>query len=136
MSFIVPKDAEVDTEDNMVTNLLGASYMGLISTYFAVDSDTALSDCTTNEASFTGYSRAAMTGWTTPTIDGDDAAATTATGSFTPTAGGGSGNIYGYFLTNSGGTKFYGAETFSTPISAPMSVTLAMELTYTVLSRY
>ena len=136
MSFIVPKSAEIDTEDNLITNLLGASYMGLISTYFAVDADTVLTDCTGNEASFTGYSRSAMTSWSTPAIDGDSAAATTSTGTFTPTAAGGTGNIYGYFLTNSAGTKFYGAETFSTPISAPQAVTLAMELTYTVLSRY
>lgn len=136
MSFIVPKSAEIDTEANMIANLLSGSYMGLIDTYFAVNADTTLANCTANEASFTGYARDHLDTWSTPAIDGDNAAATTSTGNFTPTAGGGSGNIYGYFLTDSAGTKFYGVETFTVPLSAPQSVTLAMELTYTVLSRY
>jgi len=136
MSFIVPKAAELDTEANMITNLLSGSYMGLISTYFAVDANTTLANCTANEAGFTGYARAALPSWSTPAIDADGAAATVATGNFTASGGGGSGNIYGYFLTNSSGSKFYGCETFLTPISAPMGVTLALELTYTVLSRY
>lgn len=136
MSFIVPKAAEIDTEQEMVDFILSTSKMGLIGTYFAVDPNTTLANCTANEAGFTGYARSDLSTWTDPVIDGDNAAATVATGSFTPTAGGGSGNIYGYFLVDSGGTQFYGCETFTVPLSVPQSVTLAMELTYTALSRY
>lgn len=136
MSFQVPKPAEIDTLSDMISGFLADTKMGLIGTYFAVDASTTLTDCTTNEAGFTGYARSDMDGWPTPVIDGDNAAASPGTAAFTGTASGGTGNIYGYFLTDPGGTEFYGAETFTTPISSPQNVTLSMELTYTVLSRY
>lgn len=137
MSFKLPYAAELDTVSQMLNYFINNSYMGLLASSITVGTGTTLTNCTAVEATFSGYSRAVMTGWTTPAIDGSGAAATAATGVFTGTGSGGTGNIYGYFLTDSGGSFFYGVEVFSSgPVSAPMGVQLAIQLTYTGLSRY
>jgi hypothetical protein len=137
VAFQIPYAAELDTESQMLNSYLGPTYMGLLATAIGVSTGTTLTDCTAVEATFAGYGRWAMSGWTTPAIGGDGSAFTTAVGYFLGTGGGGTGNIYGYFLTDSGGTFFYGVEVFSSgAVSAPQNVQLAISLTYTALSRY
>jgi hypothetical protein len=136
MSFKVPYAAELDTESQMLNYFLGNSYMGLLGSSLTVGTGTTLLNCTAVECTFTGYARYNLTAWSSPAIDGSGAAATTVTAYFTPTGGGGSGNIYGYFLTDSGSTYFYGVEVFTTPVSAPTGIQVAIQLTYTVISRY
>jgi hypothetical protein len=136
MSFKVPYAAELDSESQMLNYFLGNSYMGLLGSSITVGTGTTLTNCTSAECTFTGYSRYNLTGWSTPSIDGSGAAATTAIGYFTPTGGGGSGNVYGYFLTDSGGTFFYGVEVLASPISSPVGIQIVIQLTYTLISRY
>jgi hypothetical protein len=137
MSFIVPQAAETDTLTNMIANMLSGSKMHLYASNITITSTTTLATLAAAECTFTGYSAYSLSSWGSITIDGSGAAVSTSTGSFTPTAGGGSGNIYGYYLTDSGNTKFYGAELLTGgPITVPQSVTLQIALTYSVLSRY
>lgn len=136
MSFKLPYAAELDTESQMLNYFLANSYMGLLAASITVSTGTTLTNCTAAECTFAGYARYHMTAWTTPAIDGSGAAASACTGFFTPSGGGGSGNVYGYFLTDSGGTFFYGVEVFSAPVSTPTGIQIAIALTYTVLSRY
>jgi hypothetical protein len=137
VSFKLPYAAETSTIAACIGSWLGSSYMRLLASSLTVGTGTTLADCTGVEATFAGYSPYGLTGWTTPAIDGDGAAATLATGLFTGTGGGGTGNIYGYFLTDALGSYFFGVEVFSSgPINAPTGVQLAVNLTYTGLSRY
>jgi hypothetical protein len=139
MSMIVPQAAELNTLTDMIADILSAEvYMRLLSSNVTINSTTTLAALLAGEASFTGYAKVQLTTWGSPVIDGSGAASSTCTqGQFTPTAGGGSGNLYGYFLTDSAGTKMWGVEAFSgAPITVPQSVTLEVDLTYTVLSRY
>lgn len=139
MSMIVPTAAELDSLNAWLTNFFETNvYMRLFASNITIGSSTTLASLLAAEASFTGYVKVALTTWSAPTLDGSNAAASTCTqGQFTPTSGGGSGNIYGYFLTDSAGAKFFGAETFAgAPLSVPQNVALEVDLTYTFLSRY
>lgn len=137
MSFKLPYAAELDSISQCLNSWLGPSYMHLLSATLSIGTGTTLANCVAIESTFTGYAPYAMTGWTTPAIDGSGAAATAATGVFAGTGGGGTGAVYGYFLTDSSGTFFYGVEVFASgPITAPTGVQLAIQLIYTGLSRY
>ncbi len=137
MSFKLPYAAELNTVYLMVADFLNVSYMHLLASSITVGTGTTLADCTAVEATFAGYTAYLLSTWSTPAIDGSGAAATFSTGVFTPTGGGGSGNVYGYYLTDSSTTNFFGVEVFTSgPITAPQFVQLAIQLTYTGLSRY
>lgn len=136
MSMTLPYAAQLDTESQMLNYFLANSYMALLGSSISPGTGTTLTNCTAAEATFTGYARFHMVSWTTPATDGSGRAATLCTATFTPTAGGGSGNVYGYFLTDSGGTYFYGVEVFATPIVAPQNVQIAVALTYLVVTLF
>jgi hypothetical protein len=138
MAGTLPTAAESDTLTDMVSSLLDTWYARLFSGNITPSSSTTLSTMNSNEASFTGYAAVALTTWSSVTIDGTTAAITTTTqAQFTGTGVGGTGNIYGYFLTNSGATKFFGVERFaSAPLSQPQNVTLEVDITYSLITRF
>jgi hypothetical protein len=138
VSGIIPKAAETDTLTDLIANELNTWYMRLFSGNITPDANTTLATMLANEASFTGYAPVHLTTWSAASIDGTNAAISTTTqGLFTGTAGGGTGNIYGYFLTNSGGTRFYGTERFTGgPLSEPQNVTLEVDCTYSYITRF
>jgi hypothetical protein len=137
VSFQLPYASRLDSLSQCLNYWLGPSYMGLLSSAISITTATTLANVTAAEATFTGYARYPMSGWTTPVINGAGAGSTTATGLFVGSASGGTGNIYGYFLTSSSGGFFYGVEVFAGgPVSAPMGVQLAIALTYTDQSQY
>lgn len=138
MAGILPTAAESDLLTDMVASELPSWFMRLISGNITPSSSTTLATLLANEASFTGYAPTALTSWTAPSIDGTSAAITTSTqGLFTGTGVSGTGNIYGYFLTNSGGTKLFGCERFaSAPLSEPQNVTLEIDCTFSLITRF
>jgi hypothetical protein len=138
MAGKIPTAAELDLLTNLKTNALAGCKMGLFASNLTISSTTTLADCTGAEATFTGYSRATLSTWSAPSIDGTGAAVSTNTqGTFTPTGSGGSGNIYGYFLTDSTGTKFYGAESFTGgPLSEAQNVSLEVDVTFSLINRF
>lgn len=67
------------------------------------------------EATFSGYAAGIITagGWTAPVNDGTGRAiSNNALFTFSNTTGAIGNNIYGYFVTDAGGTKLYWAERF------------------------
>jgi hypothetical protein len=138
MAGTVPEAAELDTLADVVNNTLVNAVMRLIGSNFTPGPTTTLASLLAIEAAFTGYATAPLTTWTTPAIDGTTAAISTSTqGQFTGTSSGGTGNLYGYFLTNSAGTKFYGVEKFaSAPISEAQNITLEIDCTYSLITRF
>lgn len=67
------------------------------------------------EANFSGYAAAIVTagGWSTPVNDGTGRAiSNNALFTFSNTTGAVGNDIYGYFVTDAGGTKLYWAERF------------------------
>ena len=137
MAAIVPQAAENDTLTQMVNNFLNTAKMHLIGTSMSVGSGTTLANLNANEATFTGYAAAALTSWTTPAIDGSGASISTTTqGLFTGTGAGGTGNVYGYYITDSGNTKFYLCEIFGSAISAGQNIGLEIDYTHSYLTRF
>jgi hypothetical protein len=133
LSFLLPNAAKLDTESALIN---GAGFttakMRLLASNITIGASTTLSALLAGEASFTGYSAVTLSSWGTPALDGSNRAASLNTqGQFVPTSGGGSGNLYGYFLTDSGGTHLYGGENFAgAPITVAQSVTLEIDFTY------
>lgn len=139
MSLVVPQAAELQwVSDEISLGPLVNLYCRLFATNVTINSSTTLASLLAAEASFAGYAKVALTTWSTPSIDGSGAAATTCTqAQFIPTGSAGSGSIYGYFLTDSAGSKFYGAEALAgAPITVPQSATYEIDITWTGLSRY
>lgn len=134
MPFIVPLDAELDTLANIIGALLTGSTMHLFDNNVTIGTATLVASL--NEASFAGYSSVSLVGWSSPLIDGTNHAYTIpTTPTFTPTAPGGSGNLYGYWIDK--GSDFIGAQNFPTPpIVVAQSIVLSIPFTYTVISEF
>jgi hypothetical protein len=122
--------------NDLISGYLSTSYMRLFVSNIVIGPSTTLAALLAAEATFAGYSKVPLTTWSTPTINSLGAAQTECTqASFTGTASGGTGSVYGYFLTNSGGTLWYGGETFSGgPLIYPQNVAMYVDSIYTALS--
>lgn len=68
---------------------------------------------TYTEATFTGYAAVTLTGASWTVTNADPASASYAKQTFTSSAGSQNENVYGYYVTNSGGTILMWAERFS-----------------------
>lgn len=112
-----------------LTALLAGPYVGaklvLYSNNVTITETTVLGDFT--PCTFPGYSDQTLSGWSTPTDDGSHhAASTPSPASFTP-SGSASGNIYGAFIADSGGTHLLDAGQFdSAPLNVPDGTTLVV----------
>jgi hypothetical protein len=139
MSFIVPQTAESDSLFYSLGHYINTQFtMHLFSTNVAVNAAAVLASFTAAECTFAGYATVLMTSWSSIGIDGSGAAATVNSGQclFTPTGIGGSGNVWGYFVTDVAGTRWFGAENFGVALTVPQGITLEIDLTYTYLSRF
>lgn len=88
-----------------------------------------------NEASFSGYA-AVNPGWSTPALSSGIAQTVSGTAAFTY-SGGSSTTVYGFYLTDSSGTKFYGGNKFSSPVTLDtLTTTLNFQATYQQTSQY
>ena len=93
----------------------------LFSNNHAMDHATVLGDLT--ECAFTGYSAAAPT-WTTPAISGGVPQTLPSPAGVPFTYSGASTTVvYGFYLTDSGGTVLYGGSTFPAPVTLSTIVT-------------
>jgi hypothetical protein len=94
---------------------------------------TVLGDLT--EASFTGYAAASPT-WSAPALSSGVAQTLGGTAPFTYT-GVSSTVVYGYYLTDSAGTKFYGGNLFPAPQTLDtVTTTLSMQVTLNEKSEF
>jgi len=136
INAIVPQDGEVNFLETLISAILDGAKCHLFSNNYTVIPTSSVGDFT--ECTFTGYAASDFTTWSTPTIDGDGAAASTpADATFTPTSGGGSGTIYGGYVTDSGGSELLWAWNYpSGGITVAMGITLHVSPDFTVLSRY
>jgi len=135
-NFIVSQEAEVNTLNLLIAQLLAPSYMHLLGAATTIDPSTTLSTLLAAESTFPGYAAAALGTWSTPVIDGSGAAASTcATGTFYNT-GGVSYPTYGLFVTDYGATQLWGCEAFSSPVMIAPGLGFNNTITYTCLSRY
>jgi hypothetical protein len=137
MGLLVPTAAELDFLGDAISPLLATWHCRLFITNLMLASTTTLADLLAAEASFGGYAPVALPTWSAPVLGGSgDAETSTTNATWTPTSGGGTGDLYGYFYTNSAGTKFYGCQSFSPgPLSSAVGIAFNLDLTYTVLSQ-
>jgi hypothetical protein len=87
----------------------------------AITETTTLSDCLTFESSFIGYAPQKLTTWATPSLQFgsgglSEYGLTSAPAAWSITDPSGSGNLYGYFLTDGASSLLYGATEFDPPI--------------------
>ena len=138
MAGTLPTAAEIDLLTDMIASILNGWYMRLYTGNITPTTTTTLASLSAVEATFTGYAAVNLTTWSAPTIDGTSAAISVSTqGVFTATSGGGTGNLYGYYLTNAGQTKLYGAERFvGAPITQANGVAFAVNDTFSLLTRF
>jgi len=131
MAAVIPMSDLIARVNLVVANELEGAVLRLFDNNETPDEASVLSDF--NEASFTGYSPVALTGWSAGYDDGAGKAKSDApSAGFTPTGAGGSGSLYGWFLTNSGNTVLYAASRFgSPPISVAQFVTLIIVISDT-----
>jgi hypothetical protein len=133
---IVPQEAEVNWLVALITYVLGNSYMHLLGYSITVSPTTTYLNLVANEASFSGYAPAALTGWSDPDIDGSGAASSTSSSALFTNTGAYAILVYGMYVTDSGPTQQWGCETYSSPISIGPGLSFLDVLTFTVLSRY
>lgn len=137
MPLIIPQEGEIDALSSFIASVLSSAKLHLFVTNLTLGPSTTLAALLAAEATFTGYSPFVTTTWSAPVIDGTGRASTTCTQpTFTGTASGGTGNLYGYFYTNGLDTKLYGCQTFgSGPLSSPQNIAFAFDVMYTFLSQ-
>ena len=137
MAGKVPLSAQLNVLDAMIAGFLSGCKMHLLGTNVTIGSSTTLAAMLAAEATFTGYTAQTLNAWSAAATDGTNAAVSTDTqGQFTPTGAGGTGNVYGYFLTNSAGTAWYGGENFASPLTSPQNVVLAVNVTESYITRF
>jgi hypothetical protein len=137
MSLIVPYNSQLNVESALINgNAMTAWKCRLFSNNVTFGTGTNFGSLT--ECTFTGYSAVTTSTWSSPALDGSNRAASLNTqAQFTPTAGGGSGNIYGYYLTDSGNTLLYGGETLAGgPLTVAQNVTLEIDITWLLVSLF
>ena len=136
MSLVIPDVSEVETLDFLTAALLDGLVARLYSNNHTPAAASVLVDFT--ECVFAGYADQVLTGWSNAAIDGSSHAFSIALPvGFTPTLLAGSGNIYGWYLTDAGNTILYGAEIFSgAPLTVAQNITLQLSVTYTAKSEF
>lgn len=129
MSLTVPDVGKLGCLASLISALLNGALCHLYSNAVSWTAATVLGDLT--ECAFTGYSAVSLGSWSSPVIDGSDhGASSPAVSTFTLT-GGSSGNIYGYYLTDSTGTLLIGGEQLTgAPIGLVVGQSLNLNLTF------
>lgn len=137
MPLIIPQEGEVDALAAFISSVLNSCRIHLYGTNLTLGPSTTLADLLAAEVTFTGYLPFAPTVWSTPAIDGTGRASTTCVQpTYTGTAIGGTGSLYGYFYTDSAHTKLYGCQSFSGgPLSSAQNVAFLFDVMYTMLSQ-
>lgn len=136
INAIVTQEAEINFLSELITTLLDGCNCHLFSNNITVSPATVLTDFV--ECTFAGYAESAFTAWSSPAIDGDGAAASTpSNAAFTPTSGGGSGTIYGGYVTDPGDSELLWTWNYPTGgITVAIGITLYVSPNFTVLSRF
>ena len=136
MAFVIPEVGEIQLLEDLQANRLEGSHMHAYKNDVAPGPATVLGDFT--ECNFAGYAPFPLVGWSPAALDGTGHAATNAPkATFTPTAVGGSGNIYGYYITDDADGSLIGAERFSdAPVAIAQFANLEVNHTFTTKSEF
>lgn len=136
INAIVPQLGEINFLEELISVLLDGCNCHLFSNNYTVTSTSILTNFT--ECTFAGYAADAFTAWSTPIIQGDGSAGSTpGDATFTATSGGGSGSIYGGYVTDAGDTELLWAWNYpSGGITLADGITLHVSPLFTILSRY
>jgi len=127
-----------------VTNLLNLQISGtmgmpptarLVGSEFFPDLTTTLSALNSIESTFAGYSAQNLGGWTTPYNVGNEWWSD-ATQVYFQNDETFAVDVYGVYLTDSGGTSLYGVSKFSAPISLGASAQLQLVCKWLLASYY
>jgi hypothetical protein len=136
-NLVVPNEALENLLNNEIPVILHNAVLHLYSNLLTIGTATVVGDFT--ECTFAGYAAVTIAGWNAVAIDGSNRAYTSPTGTptFTPTGGGGTGNVYGCYLTDDTGVLLIGATEFAgAPITAATGVSLIVPFTYTRRSEF
>lgn len=104
----VPNDGELNLLDFLTANLFDGLELRLYQNNYTPTDSSQVSNFT--ECDFSGYVSQTITAWTAAQIIAGHASSDAAQLTFTRSGGPTSNNVYGYFVTDSAGTKIYWAE--------------------------
>jgi len=135
-NLIVPLVCLAPYLQELIDAQLEGAKLRLFKNNVTVDKNTELGDLT--EADFTGYAAKNLAGWSAPAPDGSDREYTSpAIVVFGPATGGASGNLYGVYATDSGGTQLlFAANLDGAPVSIPEDNVLNVNVTFTDISEF
>jgi hypothetical protein len=114
--IVVPDVGEVAQLQTLIDELLEGAKIHLFDNDFTPGADAELGDFT--ESSWTSYAAIDLAGWSTPAIGVDDRAHSSPTPPDWLVGSGGTGDQYGYYVTDAGETTLLFASRFD---SAPSS---------------
>jgi len=118
----------IESEAEQLEGLLASApwvgaTMGLSTTNITPTPGTVAADLLPGEVAVSGYTRAALAGWTTPTIDGSNRAVSDADPvTFLNTSGGDTPVVYCWFFLDTASAKFLQAGRFALPFVIPATI--------------
>lgn len=115
----------------------GTLVMGIFVADYTPQPTDSLGTYTAMEATWTGYVRANITGWSTPTLNGTGHAESDAGTVLFPNVSGGAQTAYGYFLMDSSQTSLLWAERDgSAPVTIPDGQSYQITPQFTLISEF
>jgi hypothetical protein len=136
MAVKIPMPSLIANMNDLIAAQYAGAYLRLYSNNYTPVEATVAPDFT--EAAFTGYAAVQLNAWPAPTNDGfGHAKSLHPNANFVATGGPGTGDLYGWFLTDASGTLLYAAERFSSaPLNLAVGVNLVIGLTLTQKSEF
>jgi hypothetical protein len=139
MLSIIPDSAKVPTLQQMINRWLSVDFWcHLGKPGLAADINVSLAACLAVECTFIGYGAQRLSTWTLAQLVPGLQGMSQSTASFAVADPAGSGDISGYFLTNSANTELYGVVEFTLPfyLNVPSGETLNVPVLYQLMSFY
>lgn len=134
----LPTQALLNTLSNLADNLLVPEFtLHLFGFYYSPGPSTTLQQLQALECTFPGYAPALFGNWSSVGIDVSGNVNTQGYAAIAPSSSGGSGNIYGFFVTDNANLLLLGACLLDTaPVTVPQSVPFTVILEYTIASEF
>lgn len=136
MATALTAQAMLNTLGRMIsTGYFSGCLVHLFSSSITITNTTTLAQLQAIECTFAGYAPETVSTPSTPILGGPTGPAQTVfSATFNSTTSGGTGPIYGFFLTDPSGTQLLGADQFIVaPVAAPFPEPFVLTVSYTLL---
>jgi hypothetical protein len=126
--FSIPRDQLLDNLDAIISGQLAGSICHLYWTTVTPTPASVVGDF--SEVVWTGYAPQSTNTWSSAALVGDIAFTDSGLMSFPVTSGGTGNTVFGYYVTDAGGTVLRFAELLNTPITVLNGVPIQLRIRY------